>query len=188
MDFPVTLRAQPSAWAESIRPQLLRTINRLGTAGVFTIEELAAALPSQRLHDLGQFLDRLVKGGDVRREGAVYAVDTPLALPDESKAARKQQQMWNILRGSQGRPSIDVETLALMASTAQLPIGKAEAGRYVAALVEGRFLRERATGRYWLPPERNVGPQAPRLMEVRFLIEPNNWTIGRELQAHEARL
>ena len=186
MEFPVTLRAQPSGWAESIRPQLLRTINRLRPA--FTIEELANALPSQRLRDIRQFLERLVKSGELRQDGAVFAIEAPLAVPHESNAARKQQQLWNILRGSQGRPSIDVESLAMLASTAQIRISKAEAARYVSALLEGRFLRERAPGRYWLPPDRNMGPQAPRLMEVRFLIEPNNWTIGRDLQAQEARL
>lgn len=92
---------------------------------------------------------------------------------------KRQQQMWNLLRGPQGREGLEPADLAFLCSTDLVRVSEAQARTYLDALTTRSRARQKLDGRYFVPAGKRLAPLAPRLMQVRFLVDPNDWSVSK---------
>jgi len=195
LSIGVTLKA--SAWAEANRSVIWRAIEQLAQrhrGAPFTAGQLMEILNTRRTHDVGRFLAEATRSGQVVEATRGHFVLTgPVPGADETPAARRMQQMWNILRGPQARRGITARDLAMLAATHDTPVTLQQARGYLNAL-EGsshvRIAQERGKEAiYRLPPDRNTGPLAPRVMATQFVVDPNGLSVSAApIVAREAAL
>ncbi len=186
MQVPVTIRLAPEAWAEANRRTILDAIAALSRHGqTFNAVEIAKYTGLRRPNAIARALFAFEQDGLLRVEtpGPIelrrYLATGPMPAAAADTGARPQQHMWNILRGPQARPRIDIPTLALLSSTDDVPVTRIMARRYVGQLVTGGFLADEGDGQFRLLSGGNTGPLAPRVMAARFLFDPNAWTTER---------
>ena len=106
---------------------------------------------------------------------------TPRVRADGSVIAgvSRNQAMWNLMRGPVGREGFTVWDVATLASTDEVRISQDCAQRYIKRLDDAGYLvlrRRRGRDRppMWaLLPDRNTGPDAPKVLKSRMVFDPN---------------
>jgi hypothetical protein len=173
----------------------------------FTVAELAGCTCGVTNSTIQQWVNAMKRQGELKVVGArpsiagkaahVYAVVRIRAAapvvrrPDFSGIfGRAQQQLWNAMRTL---PNFSIQELAVAASTEERPVSRNTANKYVAALARaglvaaieppahGRKGRTGSVAGLWrLLKHHNRGPQAPQILQARFVFDPNRDQIVGE--------
>lgn len=106
-------------------------------------------------------------------------VDTPRVTRDGKEVTQGsgRERMWRSMRILKDFSLVE---LVATASRGGAPVAKGEAGFYVGALLQARYLKSSvaatSTGRvarYLLVPAFNTGPRAPMVQKVKQVFDPN---------------
>ena len=196
-------------------------IRRVGARGrPFTISDVVGETNAHR-DSVGDFIRRLTRAtppiaevvgtreeinphwtAGRKAEAVTYRLllspgETPSLRRDgtEGVYGRRRQNMWNIVRGPQGRSGIEAAMLAALASTTALPIVVSTAKEYLQRLHAAGYLTtdDRAglagggskPARYRLRPAMNTGPRAPKLLDGTVVYDPNRKTLMGALTGEE---
>lgn len=182
------------------------TIRALGKdSGLFTVKDVVGA--SNAHHStVDDFIKRLVRAGMIQAAGTLgegrwaqkqfrlceAPRETPSIRRDGSLGTygRSRQQMWNVLRGPQGRAGVTIADLALLAATDEIPVGALSAREFLQRLTRAGYLiasprRGRHPISYRLKPSMNTGPQAPKLLRAKIVYDPNTRAVVGDATAEE---
>ena len=101
-----------------------------------------------------------------------WELDLPLKTPD----GLRQQHMWNILRGPNGRGGIGPADLALLSSVEGLEVSEEQARRYLAALEGRKVVRELRPDQWSLRPGLMNRREPALKMQLNVLYVPS-WSL-----------
>lgn len=185
-------------------------IRKLGKdVGTFTVKDVVGATTAHHA-TVDDFMKRLQRAGIIAAAGTVgeghwaqkqfRLVETPRETPSLRRDGtpgdygRARQNMWNIIRGPQGRDGIAGDELAMFAATDEIPVAVPSAKEFLQRLAKAGYLtvaqkaaHHRLT-RYRLKPSMNSGPLAPKLLRARIVYDPNNRTVvGNAVAEEEAQ-
>lgn len=194
----VRLRGHDHYW------DLIRSLGK--DSGTFTVKDVVGATTAHH-STVDDFMRRLQRAGIIAAAGLqgeghwaqkqFRLVESPRETPSLRRDGatgdygRARQNMWNIIRGPQGRSGIAGDDLAMLAGTEDVTIAVTSAKEFLQRLAKAGYLtvaqkaaNNRLT-RYRLKPSMNTGPLAPKLLRARMVYDPNNRTVVGNATAEE---
>lgn len=194
----VRLRGHDHYWG------VIRDLGKDG--GTFTVKDVVGATTAHHA-TVDDFIRRLQRAGIIMSAGLqgeghwaqkqFRLVESPRETPSLRRDGkpgdygRSRQNMWNIIRGPQGRGGIAGDDLAMLSATEEVPVAINSAKEFLQRLAKAGYLsvvqksaHHRLT-RYRLKPSMNTGPLAPKLLRARIVYDPNNRTVVGNAIAEE---
>lgn len=194
----VRLRGHDHYW------DIIRGLGKDG--GTFTVKDVVGATTAHHA-TVDDFMKRLVRAGILAAAGLkgegrwaqkqFRVVESPRETPSLRRDGtpgdygRSRQNMWNVIRGPQGRSAIAGDDLAMLAATDEVPVAVGSAKEFLRRLAKAGYLtvvQKAAHHRltlYRLKPSMNTGPMAPKLLRSRIVYDPNTRTIVGNAVAEE---
>ncbi len=189
-------------------------IRGFGIGGEFTLADICGGSAAHK-SSVTDFVLRLTRAGIIERAGTrkvsnphwntggaveanLYRVlKTPRPTPSltrEGKPGRygqKRRQMWNIIRGPQGRAGFTSLDIVLLAETDEVTISEATVKEYLRRLEFAGYLKRvagthrRAPYRYRLLVSMNTGPLPPKLLKADIVYDQNRRAVYGTVVAKE---
>lgn len=194
----VRLRGHDHYWS------LMRELGKNG--GVFTVKDVVGATTAHH-STVDDYMKRLVRAGIIAPAGhqgegrwaqkTFQLVESPRETPSLRRSGergdygRSRQNMWNVIRGPQGRTGIAGDELAMLAATDDIPVAVGSAKEFLQRLEKAGYLTvaqkaaHHRLARYRLKPSMNTGPMAPKLLRARIVYDPNTRTVVGSVVAEE---
>lgn len=189
----VRLRGHDHYW------ELIRDLGKGGDS--FTVKDVVGATTAHH-STVDDFIRRLQRAGIIEAAGKkgeghwaqkqFRLVETPRETPSlrrdgtRGDYGRSRQNMWNVIRGPQGREGLTGPDLAMLAATDEVAVAEASAREFLQRLHKAGYLTitepkasrpVARSARYRLKPSMNTGPQAPKLLRAKIVYDPNNRTV-----------
>lgn len=171
----------------------------------FTVHAILQHTNRTHRSTVADYVRRLVKAGYAEETGERVRVNrgplTPIfklkrrpaqapSLNRDGSAVRQgrgQKQMWNVLRGPEGREGVTAADLVLRASTDETAVTVATARSYLRKLAGAGYLVSPRRGVWRLKPSMNTGPKPPLILRTKIVFDANRNAAMAPIAAEEDR-